>query len=471
MTERNAEQTPERTVNFAAPVSAFFEGGDRRSHLEQLRHLSQWSRRVLLVTGPRGVGKSALYRQLSASLEPRAKAARISASLVNGGREVLSAVVQGYGMAAPAEADTQLLRQLIREHARAQERSERFCVALIDDADLLESRALEYLLELAETSPMRVVLFGEQRLVPAVQRLAEPRAVGWHELRLRGFDADEVQAYLQWRLVQQGSADALPFSDLQIRELTRLSEGLPGNIEQMANVLLARIQAAGEGPPGRRFPAFHKSLIAVLVVVLTLAYLLWQPDQTPPSGELARAEPLALPPPQSPASASPGAPDQAPAAPEKAPAATQKAPAAEKAPAAPEKAPAAEAPAATQKAPAAKEEPAATETTSAPGPAVAGVLTSDWIMRQPGSAYTLQLASFSTVERADAFLARQSEPQRFARYRLQRNGRTLHVVVFGRFDSRAAAELAATRLPASVGKVEPWIRTFAQVQDAVRTAL
>ncbi len=500
MTEEQEAATEAGQVSFAAPGTGFFDGGDRRSHLEQLRHLSQWSRRVLLVTGPRGIGKSMLYRQLSASLEPRAKAARISGSLINGAREVLSATVHGFGLAAPAEADTQVLRQLIREHARAQERSERFCVVLVDDAELLEPKALEHLLELTAGSPLRAVLFGEVRLVPAVERLAEPRGLGWHEIRLSAFGVEETRAYLQWRLNEQGSTEAVPFSDTQIRELTRLAEGLPGRIDQMANVLLARIQSAGDGPPGRRFPALHKALVAVLVVALALAYLVWQPEAPSEPEQLTRAEPLALPPqsadPDPAAATPPAATASAEIAPEPAdtaaaslgesvkplvPAAADPTvagaaaavPAAADAvsplPAGGEAEPAQ--PAEAQPAPA--EEAASSEppavTPPEPRQSAPRVRDSDWIMAQPASAWTLQLASFSTAERADAFLARQSSPERFARYRLRRNGRVLHVVVFGNFESRAAAEQAATRLPASVGRVDPWVRTFAQVQEAVGT--
>ncbi len=50
-------------------------------------------------------------------------------------------------------------------------------MVLVDDAELLEFRALEQLVALVHSSPMRLVLFGEVRLVPAVERLAE--APGW----------------------------------------------------------------------------------------------------------------------------------------------------------------------------------------------------------------------------------------------------------------------------------------------------
>ena len=166
---------------FAVPGDGFFERGDRKTHLEQLRHLSQWSRRVLLVTGPHDSGKSILYRQLSASLEPRAKAARVNGAIVNTSREILAAIAQGYGIAAPGNANTQLLTKLIAQHVEEQEASDRFCVTLIDDAEIIEPRALDELMELVGRCSMRLVLFGEVRFVPLVERLAKRHEIGWHE--------------------------------------------------------------------------------------------------------------------------------------------------------------------------------------------------------------------------------------------------------------------------------------------------
>jgi len=556
-TGRGAERTAER-----GSEPAFFDRGDRRTHLEQLRHLSQWSRRVLLVTGPRGVGKSTLYRQLSATLEPRAKAARINGSLVQGNLDVLTAMVQGFGLAAPADAGGRVLQELVGDHARDQERADRFCVSLIDDAEMLEPKALEGLMELVAASPLRLVLFGEVRLVPAIERLAEGRGVGWHEIRLTGFSGDDVRAYLEWRLRQQGYEEPMPFTEAQVREIGRLSEGLPGRIDQMSNVLLARIQSAGHGPDGRRFPALpqgHRGLLALLVAVLGLAYLLWPSPDGPEVAEGPEmvVEPVAQPPrseeplPREPAAETAGrsavdsAADAAGGAasgaagsatdvtaapagssdPETGDSATTGAGAttatdgAQRAePTATTGRPAAESPAIAQPRPEGAAPPAGGTATRPPGAAgssdaapstaasedgratepSAGAATAEaapagqgpaaeaadavaatptgardaaWILQQPADAFTLQLVSFSTADRADEYLRAQPEPADFARFRLQRDGRILHVVVYGRFDSRAAAAEASRSLPESVGRVEPWIRTFGQIQEGVRTAL
>ncbi len=355
--------------------------------------------------------------------------------------------------------------------------------------------------------------------------------MGWHEIRLTGFNYDDARAYLEWRFRQQG-LETFPFTDTQVREIVRLSEGIPGRMDQMANVLQARIQSAGSGSGGYRFPPLHRAVLAVLVVALAFLYLIWQPEPDPvetargPGPEAGAAagtetpRAATAPPPAStaasptpapetsserspegaadpapgtqPVGTGPGRPESGPEAevvpaggsgeaeeatdsdPPPDPVAT--APASPVAPPAPAQAPVAESRAAGSATTAASATPAGTP---GPGPEVTpesqadadGPQNANWIMRQPAASYTLQLVSFSTEERADEYLSEQDHAERFARYRLQRDGRILHVVIYGSFADRAAAQEAAADMPDSVGSVQPWIRTFSQIQAGVRTAL
>jgi DamX protein len=101
----------------------------------------------------------------------------------------------------------------------------------------------------------------------------------------------------------------------------------------------------------------------------------------------------------------------------------------------------------------------------------AGSRDARWVMAQPAAAFTIQLVTLSTSERAVQYVAGQPDPGQFAIYRLQRDGRILHVVLYGSFATREQAEAAVPLLPATIGAVQPWIRTFAQVQEAARSAL
>ena len=93
---------------------------------------------------------------------------------------------------------------------------------------------------------------------------------------------------------------------------------------------------------------------------------------------------------------------------------------------------------------------------------------SSWLLAQDPAAFTIQLVTLSSLERANAFVARQQRPRDFAIYQLERDGRVLHVVIYGLFGSRAEALAAAQDLPPETGNVEPWVRPVGHVQSAAR---
>jgi len=546
---------------FVQPDEGFFEQADRKTHLEQLRHLSQWSRRVLVVTGPPGMGKSVLYRQLSTSLEPRCKAARIHGSLVNASREVLVAVAQGFGIAAPADANGQLLCSLIESHVDEQSEAERICVVMVDDADELEPKAVVDLLTLAQGCSLQLVLFGQVRLVPAIERVTGRLSLGWHELRLTGFSEQQTRAYLEWRFQQARYRGRLPFTESQVKEIHRLSDGLPGKINQMANVMLVKLESGDIGKSTSMFPPVHRALLALLLVVIGLLYMLWQqeeeldhalvlaqqeerpspaPEEQRPetnaedsdtasaelrsvddprvsaarrleqtgtelaeSAAVPEADDVAgltpLPQLSEPASASQlsESPDQPTNGQESVelsaagtdievpevepePGATAETPivrpqepqsSADAAPEAEPEIPAAAASQPDEPLGEPADEPAADPQDAAE--ALSGGAESnrdaDWLLAQAGNKFTLQLVTVSSAERAQAFIDRQTDRGQFASYELARDGRTLHVVVYGLYDSRAEAQDAASRLPAQIGDVNPWIRTMEQVHGAIYT--
>lgn len=476
---------------FIKPDQGFFDRGDRKTHLEQLRHLSQWSRRVLLVTGPEGVGKTALYRQLSASLEPQVKAARVNGALINTSREVVLAVAQGFGLAAPHDANAQLLKSLIEDHVSEQEKGGRQCVALVDDAQLLEPRAIDELISMADRSGLRMVLFGEVRVVTGVERAADRAGVGWHEIRLSGYGEADCREYLEWRFRQARYRGRIPFTDQQVREIVRLSDGLPGRINQMANVLMAKLETGGFAKTRIRLPRLHVSVLVLLVVLTVLTWLLFRGEDeagdpvlevvelpVPISDDVAATREATLAQTTAPENDVPSVADTDAAVtrpkPETAAPAVTAAVTADNAPAAAAAVTSENAPTAAV-AVAQTNPPEKVVDKPVPGPAVkpaeTGRRDGRWLLAQPSSAFTVQLVTLSSSERAAAFVAEQKNPEQYATYQLARDGRVLHVVVYGIFDSKTEAERAARALTGSAAKVQPWIRSLTQVHAAIRTVL
>ncbi len=517
---------------FSPPREGFFDGADRRTHLDHLRHLSQWSRRVLVVTGPFGIGKSTLFKELSASLEANAKGARLSGSVVTTEREVLMGVLQGFGVGGEMDGHADDLSALICTHAEEQESHGRVCMVMVDDAHLLEAAALQRIVSLVADSPIRVVLFGEAGVVPNLNRAAKKCELEWFEIRLTGFPKMDVRDYLEWRFRQAQYRGLLPFTDEQLDKIVSRSGGNPSVIDSMANRLLADMESGEIRKQGTSFPVRHAVLAGVLVLMVGLIYLYVQtepPDDaaadialmSESDGEEAPV-PLEDPLPVEPetfdvADPEPGeaeyenedstaavpsefegeAPLEARDVPEPSPFLDEVADAQEMSddsavpeasitpevqspipvvdsvaasPAAGESVEGAEAAEVAEAADVA-EAPEASLVTDAP-PAVTSSAAvyrdAAWILAQEGSRFTMQLLSLSSLERADAFINRQDDPGEFALYRTQRDGRSLFIVTYGLFSSREAAATAARGFSGELARIEPWIRPLRLVQDTVR---
>ena len=460
-----ADETPVLTHDpFVESSEDLFGAGDRTRQLDELRHLSRWSRRLLVVTGDLGVGKSTLFRALSNRLETGVKAARINANLVNDALEVLTSIVQGFGLAAPARADVKLLGTLIVDHVREQTDANRHCLVLIDDAHVLELRAVEQvvrLVSLGEDKGMRVVFFAEAHFVPVLDKAAHrlPTPLQWHEIRLSPFSYEEVKNYLKWRLAQAGWEGRLPFAEPQLKVLYQNSRGLPGRVNEMASAILAGSFKVTEDKS--LLPAVHRAVVVLIAVLVGTTWLVWDrlkldenaPNlavvvETEPLGPFA--DPLALSEPL----------EEIIVTARKVPVVKIEpvvAPASE-----PEPEPEPEEP---ELIPTPSSQPAAVPAASA---VPAGARDADWILARPQDHYTLQLFGTSNKTRLEEFLGKQREPGRFAVFGRLRDGENWYVVIYGDFADRPAADAASRSLPASVGKVEPWVRTFGSVQQNVR---
>ncbi len=515
---------------FVSESGDFFEGGDRKTHLEQVRHLRQWTRHVTLVTGPLGVGKTTLYRQVSMTLEPRVKAARLNGVLVNTARDVLNSIAQGLGATVNADANVQSIAQALATYIIGQDRQGRFCLVMVDDAQLLDLPSLEELLKLTRTSPVYVCLFGEPGLVNSVAKPAARNELSWHEIRLAGLALPDIEKYLIWKLSLAQYRGRLPFSPTQLNRLAKQSGGLPAAINHVGAELIERLESGKTGTGGVQFPVAHGLIVVLLVVVFSLVYLVLNGSENgAPDGSRVSVTRIQLPggssagdTPTQPLTENGQAPvesgedleneslsstrmplplpnlDQETTA----ESTVQKSPPG-KGTMDPSSAASSERGVSDTAAPTPLPRPVVPATEGArevPGEVGRGEVTSSerdmagqqtksplsgnraaqvqsrvpadardaaWLSRQAPSDFTIQLVSLSTEERLVAYLLQQRDRQQFAWYPIVRGGKRLYVVTYGQFDSKAAADTAAASLPSEVGKVEPWVRPLKLIQEAI----
>lgn len=495
---------------FVGMSRRFFAGGDRGRQLDELRHPNRWQRRVVAVTGGRGVGKSALFRALSGRLDAGVKAARINANLTSDARDVLVGVLQGLGVATPPGGNPQQLAAAITAHVEAQATAHRQCLVLVDDAHLLDWRALEQLLRIVDSTSadaLRVAFFAETPFIQALergcQRMENVRA--WHEIRLVPFDENDTRRYLTFRLEDAGVAGPVPFSAAELELVWRQSRGLPGHVNELAAALVdGALRVVDEG---RWLPRGHRALVlwlgaAVAASWLVVAAWMREPSTVPsvaavdaatpvgvaPAGDAARdIDALTVP------HAAPSVedrPDEAGSAAEASgatesvetgrpasdavhtePAAIDRAAAEAAAPAPSRQVETATAPRVAPSRPASpptRVEPSTSAERTAPAQPrdATPARGAEWFFDQPRTHHTLQL--FGTSDRAQwARWVRDHRDARLASFETLRDGKPWFVVTYGSYASRAEAEAAAKRLPAGFGDVKPWIRTFGAIQDSI----
>jgi DamX protein len=465
---------------FTDASEEFFGGGDRARRLEELRHLSNWPHRLLAVTGERGVGKTTMYRALSNGLDPGVKAARINANLTSDARAVLTGIIQGFGIAAPANSQPQLLTEFILLHVREQIDAKRHCLVLVDDAHLLELRALEQLLALADASAddgLRIAFFAEAYFVQSLDKASRrtTQVQSWHEVRLAPFTDDESRSYIAFRLEQAGAAGRSPFTQAQLNLIVGGSSGLPGRINAFASAVLS-----GDllGADQRALPRMHRALAILVLIAAGMGWLIFRdlqvvlppraPDATanvpdaPADATDAGTAALAIPregeslPPDEEGQRGPAA-----VAVETPTAAVTREPIQVPVPEpVPERVPEPVAAVSPVPAPPAPAKPVESAAPQKAGP----VRAESWIRAQPGTHFTLQLLATANRVQRDKFLAQQDHPERFAVFQTRRDGATWYALAYGSYATRADADAAAAALPPELGRLKPWIRTFASVQ-------
>ncbi|MFT5878966.1 MAG: DamX protein [Moritella sp.] len=86
------------------------------------------------------------------------------------------------------------------------------------------------------------------------------------------------------------------------------------------------------------------------------------------------------------------------------------------------------------------------------------------IMVQPAKNYTFQIAGLSRPELLERYLNEHQLTEQIYTYQTLRENKPWYVVLYGSFSSVAQANAAKSKLPAKVQKAQPWMKTFSQIQ-------
>ena len=95
----------------------------------------------------------------------------------------------------------------------------------------------------------------------------------------------------------------------------------------------------------------------------------------------------------------------------------------------------------------------------------------NWLLKQPGSSYSLQLLGSRSEKSVIEFIKRHKlDEHQTAYYQGIYRGSAWYVLMFGVYPDKQAALAGRTRLPAKIRKDKPWPRTLESVHKSIREA-
>ena len=219
------------------------------SHREALAHLLygiEQGEGFIAITGEVGTGKTTLCRTLLGRLGADTEVAFLFNPKLSS-LELLQSIHVELGLPGSATSWRVLVEELNR-FLVAKRREGKRVLLIIDEAQNLERETLEQIrllsnLETETSKLIQIVLLGQPELdemldAPELRQLRQRITVRW---RLGALDAHETAAYVRHRLRIAAGAERDLFRETALRELQRLSGGIP----RLVNVLCDRALLAG----------------------------------------------------------------------------------------------------------------------------------------------------------------------------------------------------------------------------------
>lgn len=254
-------------------------------------HLSSADNGLILITGHEGIGKTRLLKQFTEQLDATTGVCKIQGdkSIEPDVLRYLLAKHLGITLtnAGIDHFKDQLLLQCEKMH-----QCDKTYLLIIDDAHLLPDRTikiiidlLHYLQSLMNELPLHILLFGRPALEATVAELNnhpfDQQKI--HVLKMNPLAFDSMIQYLRERMQNAGFQNELPFSEEELNEIYRMSEGVPAKINFLARQMLEKQlltkKKVDRSVNHRRFNKVLGSAVIVMVGLLITFLVVRQRQQ------------------------------------------------------------------------------------------------------------------------------------------------------------------------------------------------
>jgi type II secretory pathway predicted ATPase ExeA len=213
-------------------------GAAHREALASLMYSIETRRGFSAMVAEPGMGKTTLLFRLLETLRATSRTAFLFQT-EGDSRDLLRGVLADLGISVPSN-DLAALHEALNGALLEEMRAGRQVVVVLDEAQNLDEKSLESvrLLSNFETSTqklMHIVLAGQPKLG---ERLAGPDLKQLRQrvstiIRVDPFGPEETEAYIDWRLRVAGHAGPPIFSPEALDLISRVSKGIPRNINSL----------------------------------------------------------------------------------------------------------------------------------------------------------------------------------------------------------------------------------------------
>lgn len=267
---------PEKPLFFTTP------------HLEKLHrlfnYLSRFSRKLVVVTGAPGAGKTALLEHFVQDQSEEDLVCYFAALKTDTPEQVLQEIadqleMDNFGSGLSVNDLTGAIQTF--SLARLDEGCS--CIVVIDDAHLFEVAVLKqlYLLTLDDSQArcsIRLLLCGEEQLLERLREVVPVQAAErtvFHQ-QISPLTFEETRQYLHVHFRENGGQNKPPFNDSEYQRIYDVSKGLPGRINEAAKQLMVEaVNRLVDSGPDRKPPRiFFWVLVPALLIVSAIFW--WQ---------------------------------------------------------------------------------------------------------------------------------------------------------------------------------------------------
>jgi len=208
--------------------------------MARLHFLVEQHRRLGLLLGPEGSGKSLLLERFASQLCRRGPVvAKVNLTGISGD-EMLWSLAAQFGRNLDHCDSTPTLWRALSDRLAAFHYQQVDAVILIDDVDRAENSVVSHVIRLAKLAPspqphLTLILAGDRL---AIGRLGTT-LLGLSELRidLEAWQPDDIGGYLD-RSLREAGGSASMFDEPAITRLCELSHGIPRQVRLLADLSL-----------------------------------------------------------------------------------------------------------------------------------------------------------------------------------------------------------------------------------------